>query len=70
MNTNLTLKIREIEKIREKIIETKKELVLLRIKKITKQENQSHIIKNKRQQLSRLLTLETQYLIKEKNNNE
>lgn len=70
MDRDLTLKTKEIEEIKEKIIEIKKDLVLLRIKKITKQENQSHVIKNKKQQLSRLLTLETQYLVKDKNNNE
>lgn len=50
-----------IEKIQNKIIELKKELILLNIKKVTKQNIKSHLIKKNKYQISQLLTLQHNY---------
>nr|YP_010904317.1 ribosomal protein L29 [Catenella fusiformis]WCH57568.1 ribosomal protein L29 [Catenella fusiformis] len=55
----------KIEKIKKNIIEIKKEIFELKIKKSTRQPIQSHLFKYKKHQLAQLLTLKTQ---KEKNN--
>lgn len=52
----------DIETIQNKIIELKKELIVYQIKKATKQNIKTHIIKNIKHEISQMLTLETQIL--------
>lgn len=47
------------QEIKQKIIELKKELFQLEIKKATRQSFKSHIFKHKKHELAQLLTLET-----------
>ncbi len=48
-----------LSEIQEKIIQLKKEIILLKIKKITQQNIKPHLIKNKKHLLAQLLTIET-----------
>lgn len=50
-----------IEEIQTKILETHQEILELKIQKVTKQNNKTHILKSKKNELAQLLTLETQY---------
>ena len=56
----------KIENIEEKISELKKELILLKIKQKTQQKFTPHIIKKTKNQISQLLTLQTNYYHKQK----
>lgn len=62
-NSN-SIKDLTIEDIQNKIIELKKELILLNIKKVTKQNIKSHLIKKNKHQISQLLTLQHNYINK------
>ena len=53
-----------IEDIQKKIIELKKELILLNIKKVTRQNIKSHLIKKNKHQISQLLTLQHNHINK------
>lgn len=53
-------KIENISEIKQNIIEVKKELLNLKIKKHTKQDIKPHLFKNKKRQLAKLHTLITQ----------
>ena len=48
-----------IVEIQEKILELKKEIILMTIKQKTQQNIKPHIIKNKKHELAQILTLET-----------
>nr|QCI04498.1 ribosomal protein L29 [Antithamnion hubbsii] len=45
--------------IQDKIIELKKEIIFIKIKKITQQNIKPHLLKNKKHLLAQLLTIET-----------
>nr|QOS04570.1 50S ribosomal protein L29 [Sarcopeltis skottsbergii] len=47
------------QKIEDRIIEIKKDLLQLKIKKATRQSFKSHIFKHKKHELAQLLTIET-----------
>nr|YP_009399763.1 ribosomal protein L29 [Digenea simplex]ARW69582.1 ribosomal protein L29 [Digenea simplex] len=53
-NINLMYKL---ERVDQDIIDLKKELVLLRIKKVTKQKLEPHIIKKTKHQVAQMLTI-------------
>lgn len=63
MTSSNTVKINDIK---QEIIEIKKELLNLKIKKKTKQNVKSHLFRYKRRELAKLYTLITQ--IKQTNN--
>ena len=48
-----------LSEVQENIIELKKEIMLLKIKKITQQNIKPHLLKNKKHKLAQLLTIET-----------
>ncbi|CCP38127.1 50S ribosomal protein L29 (plastid) [Chondrus crispus] len=52
------------EKIEARIIEIKKDLLQLKIKKATRQSFKPHIFKHKRHELAQLLTIETKRINK------
>jgi len=48
-----------LSEIQEKIIDLKKEIIFMKIKKITQQNIKPHLLKNKKHLLAQLLTIET-----------
>ena len=59
LSKNKNLQELNIEDIQNRIINIKKEIIELNIKKATKQNIKSHILKNKQHELAQLLTIET-----------
>lgn len=62
-SSNLTL-----EEINNQIIKLKKELILLKIQKTTKQTIKPHLLKNIKDQIARMMTFKTVYINKNKEN--
>nr|QCI06644.1 ribosomal protein L29 [Erythroglossum lusitanicum] len=56
-SSNLT-----IEEINNKIITLKKELILLKIQKTTKQTIKPHLLKKIKNQVAKIMTLKTRYI--------
>lgn len=67
-NNNKTIHHLSIEETQNRIIEIKKEIIELNIKKATKQNIKSHILKEKKYKLAKLLTIETIKLKQENGN--
>lgn len=59
MDTRKEINNVDINTLKEKIIELKKEILLMKIKKTTQQNIKTHLIKNKQHELAQMLTLET-----------
>nr|QCI04128.1 ribosomal protein L29 [Antithamnionella ternifolia] len=59
INIITELKNTEIITLQQKIIELKKEIILMRIKKNTQQNIKTHLIKDKQHLLAQMLTVET-----------
>nr|QCI05065.1 ribosomal protein L29 [Callithamnion tetricum] len=68
LSTTKNLHSLNIKTIQDAIIKTKKEIIELNIKKATKQNIKSHILKLKQHELAQLLTIET-IKLKQKNVN-
>nr|QCI06054.1 ribosomal protein L29 [Delesseria sanguinea] len=58
------LKLLKIEDIQNKIIELKKDIILLKIKQKTKQKIKTHLLKRTKHEISQLMTLEHLYINK------
>nr|YP_010155992.1 ribosomal protein L29 [Cumathamnion serrulatum]QQY85400.1 ribosomal protein L29 [Cumathamnion serrulatum] len=58
------LKLLKIEEIQNKILELKKNIILIKIKQKTKQKAKPHVLKTTKHEISQLMTLEHLYTTK------